>query len=88
MSRIKVPKFSDDMKSISFEIYKIIGKNYFCNKKQESAKFETITYKIVSTNSKKKFRFSIFEQPFNFCFFTLFYFCYIHFIILVDKMYT
>ena len=48
MSRIKVPKFSDDMKSISFEIYKIIGKNYFCNKKQESANLKQFTYKIVS----------------------------------------
>lgn len=67
-TEIKVPTFSDDMKSFSFEIYKIIGKNYFCNKTQESEKFETITCKSVSTNSKKKIRFSIFEQPFNFCF--------------------
>lgn len=67
-TEIKVPTFSNDMKSFSFEIYKIIGKNYFCNKTQESDKFETITCKSVSTNSKKKVRFSIFEQPFNFCF--------------------
>lgn len=67
-TEIKVATFSNDMKSISFEIYKIIGKNYFCNKTQESEKFETITCKSVSTNSKKKVRFSISEQPFNFYF--------------------
>ena len=67
-TEIKVPAFSDDMKSFSFESYKIIGKNYFCNKMQEAEKFESITCKSVSTNSKKKVRFPIWEQPFNFCF--------------------
>lgn len=67
-TEIKVPTFSDDIKSFSFEIYKIIGKNYFCNKMQEAEKFESITCKSVSTNSKKKVRFPIWEQPFNFCF--------------------
>ena len=67
-TEIKVPAFSDDMKSFSFESYKIIGKNYLFNKTQESEKFESITCKSISSNSKKKVRFSIFEQPFNFCF--------------------
>lgn len=67
-TEIKVPIFSDDMKSFSFETYKIIGKNYLFNRTQESEKFETITCKNVSTNSRKKVRFAIYEQPFNFCF--------------------
>ena len=67
-TEIKVPTFSDDMKSFSFESYKIIGKNYLFNKTQESEKFESITCKSISSNSKKKIRFPIWEQPFNFCF--------------------
>lgn len=67
-TEIKTPVFSNDMKSFSFESYKIIGKNYLFNKTQESEKFETITCKSISSNSKKKIRFSIWEQPFNFCF--------------------
>lgn len=67
-TEIKTPVFSNDMKSITFERYKIIGKNYLFNKTQESEKFESITCKNISSNSKKKIRFSIYEQPFNFCF--------------------
>lgn len=67
-TEIKTPVFSNDMKSVAFERYKIIGKNYLFNRTQEAEKFESITCKSISSNSKKKVRFSIYEQPFNFCF--------------------
>lgn len=65
-SIIQVPVISEDMDEVVFDDYKIIGKNYFCNKTQNAKLFDDVTCKNISKNSKKKIRFYIHEQPFGF----------------------
>lgn len=65
-SIIQVPVISEDMNEVVFDDYKIIGKNYFCNKTQNAKLFDDVTCKNISKNSKKKIRFYIHEQPFGF----------------------
>lgn len=65
-SIIQVPVISEDIDEVVFDDYKIIGKNYFCNKTQNAKLFDDVTCKNISKNSKKKIRFYIHEQPFGF----------------------
>ena len=70
-TEIKVPTFSDDMKSISFEAYKIIGKTISVTKHRNQKSLKQLLAKAFLQIARKNVRFSIFEQPFNFCFFII-----------------